>query len=86
MRVRQDLCIALVVAVSGVGLGKPAARSQADDGLASVEEAMAERDLSAEEVASVRRLIAVARDREAAGDEDGAIAAMASISSILRIA
>jgi hypothetical protein len=47
---------------------------------------MAERDLSAEEVASVRRLIAVARDREAAGDEDGAIAAMASISSILRIA
>lgn len=86
MRVSQDLCIALVFAVIGIGLGKPSlARSEAEEGLAIVEQAMAEEGLSQEKKISVRKLIAHARERERAGDADGAASAMAEASAILRI-
>jgi hypothetical protein len=86
MRFGQDICIALVLAVVGAGLGKPAlARSDADEDLAIVENAMAQNGLSDAEMARVRELIAVARGRERAGDEDGAVSALAAASVILRV-
>jgi hypothetical protein len=87
MRVSQDLCIALVLAVIGVGSGSPSlATAEASDDLEAVEGAMAGRGLSEEEIMSVRTLIAHARERQRAGDEDGAASAMAQASAILRIA
>ena len=85
MRLKQDLCIALVLAVVG-SFGNPAlAAGKARQAIAVVEEAMAESGLSEEEMATVRRLIADARDRQRAGDDDGAASAMAEASAILRI-
>ena len=85
MRLKQDLCIALVLAVVG-SFGIPAlAASKARQPIAVVEDAMAESGLSEEEMATVRRLIADARDRQRAGDDDGAASAMAEASAILRI-
>jgi hypothetical protein len=87
MRIGQDLCIALVLAVVSVGMGRPvAARADADESLALVEGAMRTSGLSDADAASVRQLIALAQERERAGDEDGATAAMAQASSILGIA
>ena len=87
MRVGRDLSIALVLAVIGVGITDPAlGGNDADDDLEAVENAMSEGELSEEEVASVRSLIAHARERHRAGDEDGAASAMARASTILRIA
>jgi hypothetical protein len=86
MRVGQDLCIALVLAVVGVGFGKPSlTRPAAEEGLAIVESAMAESDLSDEEIASVRKLIVRAQELERAGDEDGVAATIASASAILKL-
>lgn len=85
MRIGQDLCIALVLAVIGVGPGRPAlARDSADETLQIIEDAMAGRDLTDTEAANVRTLIAIAQDRESAGDEDGAISALAEASAILK--
>jgi hypothetical protein len=85
MRLKQDLCIALVLAVVGT-FGNPAlAAGKAREGIAVVEDAMAEEGLSESEVAKVRRLIAQARECEGAGDDDGAASAMALASAILRI-
>ena len=82
MRLKQDLCIALVLAVVG-SFGNPAlAAGKARQG---IEDAMAQEGLSEEEMATVRRLIADARDRQRAGDDDGAAIAMAQASAILRI-
>jgi hypothetical protein len=86
MQVSRDLCIALVLAVIGVGMTDPVLGSDADDDLDAVEEAMADGHLSEEEIASVRTLIAEARERHRAGDDDGAAAAMARVSAILGIA
>ena len=84
MRIGQDLCIALVLAVVGVNAGKPAvARTETDGSLAVVEGAMAESGLTEEEIAGVRGLIAEARQHERAGDEDGAAVAMARAWGIL---
>ncbi len=85
MRIGQDLCIALVLAVVGVGCGKPAlARNSADAALETIEDAMAGSDLTAAEAAAVRTLIAAAQELEGAGDEEGAIAALAQASAILK--
>ena len=85
MRLKQDLCIALVLAVVG-SFGNPAlAAGKGRQGIALVEDAMAHGGLSEEEMATVRRLIADARDRQRAGDDDGAAHAMAQASAILRI-
>jgi hypothetical protein len=87
MRLGQDLCIALVLAVVSVGIGRPAAaRPDADESLALVESAMRTSGLSEEKAVSVRALIALARERGQAGDEDSAAAAMAEASAILGIA
>ena len=86
MRIGQDLCIALVLAVIGVGAGKPAlARPSADEALEVIESAMASRELTDAEAAHVRTLIAIAQDRESVGDEDGAISALAEASAILKV-
>lgn len=86
MRISQDLCIALVLTVIGAGLAKPpAARGADNDGFSVVEDTIAGRGLSAAEATSVRNLIAQARERELAGDEDGAASAMAEASALLRI-
>ena len=87
MRLRQDLSIALVLAVIGVGFGKPAlARNDVEDEVAVVESAIARSGLSETETAMVRALLARAQDRERAGDEDGAARALADLSAILQIA
>ena len=86
MRFRQDLSIALVLAVIGAGLGKPAmARTDLEDEIAIVESAMARSGLSEVDTAKVRALLARAQESERAGDEDGAAFAMAEISAILQI-
>ena len=85
MRLKQDLCIALVLAVVGSFGTSALAAGKARQAIAVVEEAMAESGLSEEETATVRRLIADARDRQRAGDDDGAASAMAEASAILRI-
>jgi hypothetical protein len=86
MRFGQDLCIALVLAVVGVGAGKPiVARTEAEGSLAVVEKAMRDSGMTAGQIASIRRLIAQAREREQAGDENGAASAMAHASAILGI-
>ena len=85
MRLKQDLCIALVLAVVG-SFGNPAlSAGKARQGIAVVEDAMAEEGLSDAEVAKVRRLIAQARECEGAGDDVGAASAMALASAILKI-
>jgi hypothetical protein len=85
-RLGQDLCIALVLAVIGAGLGRPAfARGEPECALGIVEEAMAQGGLSEPDMAAVRELIALAQQRERAGDEDGAVLAMAEASQILRL-
>ena len=86
MRIKQDLCIALVLAVVGVGFGKPAiSRNPAEKSLATLEDAMAGSGLTEAQADSVRRLIAAAQERERAGDEDGAVSAMTEASVILGI-
>jgi hypothetical protein len=86
MRVGQDLCIALVLAVVSVGSGKASlARPDCDDSLAVVERALAGRGLSEAQAQAVRSLIALAQERESSGDEEGAALAMAEASAILGI-
>ena len=86
MRLKQDLCIALVLAVVG-SFGNPAlAAGKAREGIAIVEDAMAEEGLSEAEAAKVRRQSARARELQGAGDDDGAASAIAEASALLRIA
>ena len=85
MRLKQDLCIALVLAVVGSLGNATLSASKAGEGIAVVEDAMAEEGLSEAEVAKVRRLIAQARECQGAGDDDGAASAMTQASAILRI-
>jgi hypothetical protein len=86
MRVGQDLCIALVLAVVSVGSAKAAlGAAPSDDSLAIVERAIAGSGLSEEQARAVRSLIALAQERAGAGDEEGAALAMAQASSILGI-
>lgn len=87
MRFRQDLCIALILTVIGAGgAGPPKSGAEAEDGLAVIDGAMQADGLSDGEMRRVRELIARARDHERAGDEDGALAAIAEASAILRLA
>lgn len=83
MRMKQDLSIAVVLAVIGTGLASPSLGRSDGGGLARVEAAMQDRSLAPPEVARVRALIAEARRRQAAADEDGAAAAMAAALDLL---
>lgn len=84
MRIKQDLSIALVLAVIGSGLYSPAfARDEGGEALARVEAAIAEHRLSADEAAKVRALIDEARRLQGDGDEDGAAVAMAAALALL---
>jgi hypothetical protein len=86
MRVGQDLCIALVLAVVGVGSAKASPAGPAcDDSLAVVERAIAGSGLSQDQARAVRSLIALAQERAGSGDEEGAALAMAQASAILGI-
>jgi hypothetical protein len=85
MRVGQDLCIALVLAVVSVGSAKALGDAPSDDSLAIVERAIAGSGLSEEQARAVRSLIALAQERAGAGDEEGAALAMAQASAILGI-
>jgi hypothetical protein len=86
MRVGQDLCIALVLAVVSVGSAKASLGAAAsDDSLAVVERAIAGSGLSDEQARTVRSLIALAQERTGSGDEEGAALAMAQASAILGI-
>jgi len=86
MRVGQDLCIALVLAVVSVGSAKASLGGAAcDDSLAVVERAIAASGLSEEQARAVRSLIALAQERVGSGDDEGAALAMAQASAILGI-
>ena len=87
MRFGQDLCIALVLAVIGTGFAEPAvAEGTLEESSGFVEDAMEAGGLSETEMATVRRLIAAARECARLGDDDGAAVAMAEASRLLRIA
>ena len=86
-RIGQDLCIALVLAVVSAGFGsRLVGGSGQEDGVATIEAAIAVSGLSADQAGVVRSLIALARDRESAGDENAAAIAMAKASTLLGIA
>lgn len=85
MRIRQDLCIALVLAVIGAGIGTPRLQRTPEEIPPALEDAIAARGLSVEDVERVRHLIVRARERGWAGDEDGAALALAEASALLGI-
>ena len=86
MRIKQDLSIALVLAVIGSGKASPALARERCEALARVEAAIDENRLSAEDSEKVRALIARARQLQRDGDEDGSASAMAQALALLRTA
>ncbi|SEQ37834.1 hypothetical protein SAMN05216548_104131 [Faunimonas pinastri] len=87
MPIRQDLYIALVLAVLGPTLGAGAtARGWVRDESGLMDEILSSDRLSETDADSVRTLIAEARMLQADGNENGAAARMAEIVGILRAA
>ena len=84
MRFKQDLSIAIVLAVVGCGLASPTWSRDGQDQLGPIEAAMDDADFTAEEMERVRTLIAKARGLQREGDEDGAAEAMAAALRLLR--
>ena len=87
MRLKQDLSIALVLAVVGSGLASPSfARGERQEAERPIDAAMRDTQLTPEEERRVRELVGLARDLQGRGDEDGSASAMAAALEILRAA
>ena len=84
MRIKQDLSIAIVLAVIGSGMASPGiARDGRSAALSQLELAMENERLSAEEIGRIRARIAEASRLAGRGDDDGAASAMAAALAIL---
>ena len=84
MRLKQDLSIALVLAVIGCGMASPSVARECRDSLEPIEAAMDENEFTPEQAERVRGLIDTARRLQRDGDEDGAAQVMAEALELLR--
>ncbi len=83
-RIKQDVTIAVVLAVIGSGVTGPSmAGERRYEAAGELELAMEENEMNGDAVARVRSLIAEARRLQLAGDEDGAAKAMATALDLL---
>ncbi|MYZ49701.1 hypothetical protein [Propylenella binzhouense] len=83
-RLKQDLTIAVVLAVIGSGVANPTlANDRRADPCEEVGLALDDRELDSDVLARVRALLAEARRLQANGDEDGSARAMATALDLL---